>query len=444
MHSDMTTGPARRTILLFSLPIMGASLLQVLYNLVDSIIVGNFVSSSALGAVGLTAPMAWLLGAVGTGLGSGTCIAISQYFGARRQREMREVITAAYLLAAAAGIAVTLLCALTAKPLIWGFMKTPAAMRQNSLGYYLVYCGGLIFQLLYNVTYGALRAYGNSKGALLFLLISAVLNVALDCLFVIALHWGVVGAAAATVISQAGSAVASILYLRRLFPDLLPGRLFLRSWRRRSWQLTRLSVPIMFQGMVSSMGFIVLQRLVNSFGTASIEGFSALQRIEQLAHIPSESFSAAMASFVGQNIGAGQVDRAKKGYRVTVQMGVCISAVLAVLIILLDRRLLCMFGISGQALLRGKEHLDLLMLFIWVSTISTITCGFLQGAGDVKVPAASGFISLGIRLALSFALAGTAVGFRCYYVSMPPAWVIACLFVVWRYRSGRWKRFKIT
>ena len=125
-------------------------------------------------------------------------------------------------------------------------------------------------------------------------------------------------------------------------------------------------------------------------------------------------------------------------------MGVCISAALAVLIILLDRRLLCMFGISGQALLRGKEHLDLLMLFIWVSTISTITCGFLQGAGDVKVPAASGFISLGIRLALSFALAGTAVGFRCYYVSMPPAWVIACLFVVWRYRSGRWKRFKIT
>ncbi len=443
MKNDMTEGAERRQILAFSLPIMGANLLQVLYNLVDSVIVGNFVSSTALGAVGLTGSLTWLLTTVCTGLGAGTSIAVSQYFGARKKREIQETVTAAYVLAVILAVAVTLLCFLLAKPVIWGFLQPPVEMQADSLSYFLIYGAGMIFQLLYNVTYGVLRAHGDSRGALLFLLVSAVLNLVLDCLFVIVFHWGVAGAAIATVIAQAGSAVASMLYMGRLFPDLVPRRRDLAGSWKRTGMIVRLSVPITFQSMVSALGFTVLQRLVNTFGTPSIEGYAAMQKIEQIAHIPSNSFNVAIASFVGQNIGAGKPERARKGYRVTVQMGVIISICLGILVILLDEPALSLFNIAGESMRRGREHLDLLMVFIWINTITNITCGFLQGTGDVKIPAASGFVNLGIRLFLSYAMAATAVGFRCIYFSMPLAWTMACLLVVFRYRSGKWKKYRL-
>ena len=195
--------------------------------------------------------------------------------------------------------------------------------------------------------------------------------------------------------------------------------------------------------MVNSTCFLILQRLINSFGTASIEGYAAMLKIEQYAHIPSNSFNVAISSFTGQNIGAGLYDRARRGYRATIGMGVGICAVLCILVFLFDRELLSIFGITGESLKRACEHLDLLMLFIWMSTITNITNGFLQGAGDVKTPTVTTFLNLAVRLSLSFILAGTAVGYRCYFVSMPPAWTLACLLVVLRYRSGRWKNYGI-
>lgn len=443
MKRDLTAGREWSTILIFSLPMMGASLLQVLYNFVDSAIVANFVNSTALGAIGLTSSMTWLLVIFCTGLGSGTSIAVAQYFGANRESEIKEVIAVVFPLAVGLSAAITLVCFFTAKPLIFGFLQAPEEMRGDSLTYFLIYSGGIIFQLLYNVIYGILRAHGDSRGALLFLLISSVLNVVLDCLFVIVFSWGVAGAAIATVIAQAGCAAASMLYLYKLYPALLPNWTYLYAWKEKSSLISHLSVPIILQSMVSALGFIVLQRLVNSFQTPSIEGYAAMQRIEQVAHIPSNSFNVAISSFTGQNIGANKLERAKRGYWSTILMGVVISVIIGILVIALDQRLLGLFNIGGESMRRGKEHLDLLMLFIWVSTITNITCGFLQGAGDVRVPAASGFVNLGIRLALSYLMAGTVINFRCIYLSMPPAWVITCILVVWRYHSGKWKNHRI-
>lgn len=443
MRRDLTTGQEWSTILIFSLPMMGASLLQVLYNFVDSAIVANFVNSTALGAIGLTSSMTWLLVIFCTGLGSGTSIAIAQYFGANRESEIKKVIAIAFPLAIVLSAAITLTCFFTAKPLIFGFLQAPEEMRSDSLTYFLIYSGGIIFQMLYNVIYGILRAHGDSRGSLLFLLISSILNVVLDCLFVIVLSWGVAGAAIATVIAQAGCAVASMLYLCKLYPALIPNWTYLYAWKEKLSLILHLSVPIILQSMITALGFLVLQRLVNSFQTPSIEGYAAMQRIEQMAHIPSDSFNVAISSFTGQNIGASKLERAKRGYWSTILMGVVISVIIGVTVIALDQRLLGLFNIGGESMRRGKEHLDLLMLFVWVSTITNITCGFLQGAGDVKVPAASGFVNLGIRLALSYLLAETAVNFRCVYLSMPPAWIITCILVVWRYRSGRWRNHRI-
>lgn len=443
MQKDMTTGREWSTVLAFSLPIMGANLLQVLYNLVDSVIVGNCIGSTALGAVGLTSSMTWLMVAVCTSLGAGVNIAAAQYFGAKKQKEIKETVAASFLAAIAVSIILTAACFLLAKPVIIGFLQAPGEMQNDSITYFLIYSCGIVFQLLYNVTYGILRAHGDSRGALIFLLISALLNVVLDCLFIMVFNMGVAGAAIATVAAQAGSAIASFLYMRRLFPELVPSPAYLYAWKQQTALLARLSIPIILQTAVNSLGFIILQRLINSFGAPSIEGYSAMLKIEQLAHIPSQSFNVAISSFAGQNIGAKKLDRAMRGYSSTLLMGVLISAAISVLVLIFDEPLLSIFNITGESLRRGREHLDILMCFIWVMTIMNITCGFLQGAGDVRIPAASGFINLGIRLALSYLLAVTPVAFRCYYVSMPPAWLIACFVVVMRYRSGKWKLYRI-
>ena len=307
------------------------------------------------------------------------------------------------------------------------------------MAYFLIYSGGIIFQLLYNVTYGILRALWGFARRTHFpddlrrpehrAGLCVYLRLSYGCLRrgcrdrdrtgrfrhrqfpVSAAHFP-------------GSAAETALSLRLEETGAL---------------LMRLSIPIMLQTGVNSIGFLILQRLINSFGAPSIEGYAAMLKVEQLAHIPSQSFNVAISSFAGQNIGAEKLDRARRGYRTTILMGVLISISISIVVLLFDRPLLQIFNITGESLRRAKEHLDILMFFIWTSTITNITCGFLQGAGDVKIPAASGFINLGIRLTLSFLLALTPVGFRCYYVSMPPAWLIACFVVVMRYRSGKWR-----
>ncbi len=443
MKKNMTEGREWSSILLFSLPIMGANLLQVLYNLADSVIVGNLINSTALGAVGLTSSMVWLLTAICTSFGSGVNIAVAQFFGAKKDDSIQESISAAYVIAIAVSLAIIALCFLIARPVIFGFLQAPSEMRFDSVSYFLIYSCGTIFLMLYNVTYGILRAHGDSRGALIFLLISAAINIVLDCIFISVFNMGVSGAAAASVIAQAGSAIASFLYLRHVFPDLMPKKRFLYAWKKQGALLTRLSVPIMLQTGVNSLGFIILQRLINSFGSASIEGYAAMLKVEQLAHIPSQSFNIAISSFAGQNIGAEKLERARRGYKNTITIGILISISISIIVLLFDRPLLQIFNISGEALRRAEEHLDILMCFIWVSTINNITCGFLQGAGDVKIPASSSSINLSIRLVLSFLLSLTPVGFRCYYVSMPPAWLIACFVVVMRYRSGKWREYRI-
>lgn len=444
MQQDMTSGPVRPQILSFALPVMGSNLLQVTYTLTDSLIIGNFIGSSALGAVGLVGSVIWLLTTLCTSLGTGIGIAASQYFGAGKKESIRETAAAGYGLSAYLSVLVFLLCALLSRPLIAGFLKAPEEMLADSTLYFLIIAGGCIFQFLYNVTYGLLRAHGDSKGAMLFLLVSAVLNIFLDLLLVIVFPLGVAGAAIATVAAEAGSAIASMFYLWRHYPAFRSFRgVEKEAIREKERLLLRLSIPIALQSSVTSLCFIILQRLINTFGPASIEGYSAMGKIENFSHIPSQSFNAAIAAFAGQNIGAARYGRAKEGWHVSLRIGVLLCVLLSILILLFDSRLLALFGISGEALRRGKEHLDLLMLFVWVNTIMDITNGFLQGCGDVRTPALATFTNLAVRLGLSFALAVTPVGWRCYFVSMPPAWILACLVSLRSVRNGRWKNYSI-
>lgn len=439
MEKNLTVGKEWRVILAFSLPIMGTNLLQVMYTLADSVIVGNFVGPTALGAVGLTGSLTWLLLTFCLGIGTGASIVISQYYGAQKSGEIQVSIGASYSLALAVSVILTLLCFVFAKPVIWGFLGAPQEMRGMSRLYFLIYASGIIFQMLYNVTYGILRAHGDSKGGLYFLLIAAVMNVALDMLFVVRFGWGVWGAAVATVFSQFCCAAASILYLRRCFPQLRLRPGFGVTELKKMRTIAIMSIPIIVQQAIMAIGFTVMQRLVNSFGVHSIEGYVSMMRIEDLAHIPSRSFNTAISAFTGQNIGAGKPERAQAGYRALLKIGAGVTLTIAVVLIFFSRDLLGMFNIAGESMRRGQEHLILIMCFMIFSMTTNITSGFLQGAGDVKIPAVSGFVNLTVRLLCAYAMARTFIDFRSIYLSMPPAWIIGCLIVVTRYRSGKWR-----
>jgi putative MATE family efflux protein len=439
----MTVGEEWKAIFLFSLPIMASEFLQVFYHLADSVIVGQVIGPSALGAIGLVSSAIWMLVSFCVGIGSGTSVLISQLYGARRHEDTQISISGAYMLAILVSILLTVASCAFSRSLIVGFLRAPAEMRDDSILYFRVYALGLIFQALYNVTYGILRAIGDSRSGMYFLLCATVLNVFLDLIFIIFFRWGVMGAAVATVLSQGLCAIVSIGYLIRFNPTLVPRFSMGRSEREKIKTIFGISAPIILQSIVLSVGFTVLQRLVNFFGTPSVEGYSSMCRIEELAHIPSKSFNAAVCTFTGQNIGAGLPNRARKGYRSSLFIGLAFTAVIAICVIAVSSSLLGAFNVSGESLRRGREHLILLMIFMGFSMTSNITSGFLQGAGDVRFPSAASFLNLSVRLVTAYLMSRTFIDFRSVYLSMPPAWIITCLVLVRRYRGGKWQRAKL-
>ncbi len=440
MDHDMTTGREWKSILFFALPLMGSGLLQTMYSFADSVIVGNFVGETAFGAIGLLASLIMLVNMFCTSLGNGVSIVVSQFYGAGRKEDVRETADSALMLSGMVAVVVTL-CLLLSRPVISGFLRTPEDMLGYSLQYFRVYAIGLLFQFVYQVAYGILRAHGDSRGAMFFLLVSAVLNVGLDLLFVIVFHWEVLGAVSATVISQAGAAAACLAYLHRHYPHLSPLNPANRIFRPEKIRLIRkISIPILCQSSVLCIGFIVLQRLVNSFGAASIEGYAAMQKVESFIHIIPGTLNSAMASFTGQNMGAGKPDRVRRGFRSTALMALGVSAVIAAVMIAFDRPFLSVFGISEEGLKRGCEHLDLLVIFMLANSVYTVAAGLLQGAGDVKITALASFVNLFIRVGSAYLMAGTSISYRCIWLSLPPAWTTNLLINLARYLSGAWTK----
>ena len=441
MDHDMTKGSEWKSILFFALPLMGSGLLQTMYSFADSVIVGNFVGETAFGAIGLLASMIMLVNMFCTSLGNGVSIVVSQFYGAGRKEDVRETADSALMLSGIVALTAVILCLTFSRPVISGFLRTPENMLGYSLQYFRIYALGLLFQFVYQVAYGILRAHGDSRGAMMFLLVSAILNVGLDLLFVIAFHWEVIGAASATVISQAGAAIACLSYLHRHYPHLSPLVPANRIWRpEKIRMIAGIALPILCQSSVLCIGFIVLQRLVNSFGAASIEGYAAMQKVESFIHIIPGTLNSAMASFTGQNMGAGRPDRVRRGFRSTALLALGVSLVIAVIMIAFDRTFLSVFGISEEGLRRGCEHLDLLVIFMLANSVYTVAAGLLQGAGDVKITAVASFVNLFIRVGSAWLMAGTAISYRCIWLSLPPAWTTNLIINLVRYFSGAWTR----
>lgn len=438
---DMTEGAEWKHILLFSLPIMAGNLLQQLYNTVDGIVVGNFVSQNALAATGTAGTLAFIFLAFAIGFGNGAGIMIAQLFGARQYDELKSAVSTALILLVGLGAFFSIFGCALARFLLHSLMNVAEGeVLDLAVRYFAIYSIGFVLQFVYNAAAAILRAIGDSQATLYFLLVSSLLNLVLDLLFVVTFRWGVAGAAVATVLSQVGSSAVSLLYMFKKYAvfRFAKGEFVFRGDKCRL--CLRLGVPNTIQQSIVSFGNVFIQRLVNSFGAAAMAAFTVGVRMEGYLFVPAVGLSVGVSTFTAQNIGAGRLDRVKRGARAAVVITLIIAFTLELLSYIFAVPISALFGVEGEAMMLSISYVRFLAFFFWLFAIYIVFSGLLQGAGDVLYAMLGSLISLAIRVIVSYALVGlTDMGFAAIWTAMPVGWVFCLAMVLIRYFTGGWK-----
>ena len=382
---DMTKGNITRHLVNFALPLLLGNLFQQLYNMVDTWVVGNYVSNEAFSAVGTVGPVINTLIGFFLGLSSGAGVVISQYYGAGREEKVRQAVHTALMLTLALGVVFTA-AGIAMTPLMLQLMKTPAEVAPEQTTYLRIYFAGVIGLLLYNMGSGILRAVGDSRRPFYFLVVSAVLNTVLDLLFVIKFHMGVEGVAYATIIAQAVSAVLTLWVLMRAEGGI---RLELRALRF-TWsvlrQIVAVGIPAALQMAITAFSNVFVQSYINYFGPDCMSGWTAYNKVDQLMILPVQSISMANTTFVGQNLGVGDTPRAKKGVRTSLWLSVAVTAVLLIPVLLFAPDLTAFFNSKAEVVSYGALLLRLLSPFYFFFCINQIYAGALRAAGNSQVP----------------------------------------------------------
>ena len=437
---NMTQGSELKHILLFTLPLLAGNLFQQLYNIVDSVIVGRYLGHEALAAVGATGSITFLFYALCNGLSAGAGILISQSFGAGRHDDVKRYISnSAYtLLAVGAGLTVI---SVIAAQLLLQFLDTPQNILPDAVAYMRTACAGTVAVAAYNWINSVLRALGDSKTPLYFLIIASVLNVGLDLLFVFVFGMGVVGAAAATVISQGVSALGSILFAAKKNEYLRLKREHLRLRREHISRCLTTGVPIALQNALVSVSMISLQKTANSFGDTVVAAYTATMRVEQLIQQPFNSLGTALSTFSGQNIGAGKPERVVTGYRrsmlITAGFGTLMLAVFA-----LTANYIVGFFVTDALVVEigGKALLLSACFYVPLGFIHT-TRGLLNGAGDVLFAFLNGLAEVIGRIGFAAVLVMIpGVGMWSVWLTTCLTWVLTAVMCLVRYKSGIWRK----
>ena len=388
---DMTQGSTTRHLVRFALPLLAGNLFQQLYNMVDTWVVGNFVSNEAFSAVGTVTPIINTLIGFFLGMSSGAGVVISQYYGAHRPEKVREAVHTAMLLTVIMGVVFTGV-GIAMTPLMLELMKTPAEVAPDQAAYLTIYFAGIMGLLLYNMGSGILRAVGDSQRPFYFLLVSAGVNTALDLLFVLKFGMGVEGVAYATIIAQAVSAVLTIAVLIGYDGSVKLSLRDLRIHWRMLKKIVAVGIPAALQMAITAFSNVFVQGYINHFGADCMSGWTAYTKIDQLVILPVQSLSLASTTFVGQNLGVGNVERAKGGVRRALYLSFAVTAVLLVPVLTLAPDMTAFFNSKPEVVSYGALLLRLLSPFYFFFCINQIYSGALRGSGNSQVPM---FIMLG-------------------------------------------------
>ncbi len=424
---DLTVGSPIRLMLFYAIPVLIGNLFQQIYNFADTIIVGQSLGNNALAAVGTTGSMYFFVIGTVMGITSGFAVHVAQCFGAKDYDKMRQSVYNAIVLWIILTVIITVVTVIVARPVLH-LINTPDKIINDSHRYISIICAGIFAPMLYNAVSCVLRALGDSKTPLYFLIISAVLNIGLDLLFIIVFKMGVAGAAYATVISQAVSGILCIIYAYKKFPILHISRDNMKMDGQMVATHLRIGLPMAFQFSITAIGTIVLQGAINVFGEAHIAAYTAASKVEQLVTQIGPACGVTTANFVGQNIGAGRYDRIKKGVRdwslVTIAASIVASA-----IVFFFGKYICMLFIKGRDMTivgYSMTYLNTVIIFFIPLFLIFIYRNALQAMGKTFMPLMAGVFELVARTIVSLTLPA-AVGFLGVCLAGPIAWVAAVI-----------------
>lgn len=436
---NMTSGNPTRLLILFAIPMLIGNLFQQAYNLADSIIVGKYVGSAALAAVGSTGSVTFLFFSVCNGISSGAGIVTSQFFGAGNDSKVKRAIANSAYIMFSTSLVMGIL-AFIAAPAILRFMETPADIIKTSILYMRISCIGVPLIGVYNYASSMLRALGDSRTPLYFLIFSCFLNIGMDLLFVCVFDMGVFGAAVATIIAQLIAGFSCLIYALKTNPYFKLSREDFEVDRGVITQSVRLGIPLAMQWAMIAVSTTALQRFVNSFGTAAVAANTAVSRIEQLVHQPYGSLGAALATYAGQNYGAGRLDRVKDGLK----HGMIMSAIFSILMFVINQTLgvpiISIFVDDAEVIQIGAQALRLTSWFyIFLATIY-MTRGILNGVGDALFAFINGVVEMISRICLPMLMVLIpTVGMWGIWWTTGLSWLISAFFCLLRYFSWRKK-----
>lgn len=383
--TDMTTGNVAKHLILFALPLIAGNLFQQLYNMVDTWVVGNFVSDEAFSAVGTVAPVINVLIFFFMGLANGCGVVISQFFGAQNKETVRRAVHSAILMTFGLSILFTVI-GVSGVPLMLRIMRTPADVFPDQKLYLQIYFSGIAAMLFYNMGAGILRAVGDSTRPFFFLVTASLTNIVLDLVFVIWFGMGVEGVALATILSQALSA---ILVLRTLFTTDSVVRITMKEMKM-DWQLLRkmvlIGLPAAIQSAITSFSNVFVQSYINQFGKEAMGGWTVYAKVDAINFLPIQSLQMSAMTFVGQNLGRNQVERAKKGANTALAIAVSCTAVTTIIIMVFAPQIVWFFNKNEDVLFYGVLLMRRLVPFQPVCAVTQVYAGALRGSGDSKAP----------------------------------------------------------
>ena len=439
----MTSGSIWKRMILFALPLMLGNLFQQMYNTVDSLIVGRFVGSSALAAVSSSGSLIGMLIGLLSGISSGAGVIVARHFGAGDREGLHRTVHTIVAFGLAAGVVMTAVGVLLS-PQILMWMGTPESVMSESVTYLRIYFCGSLAVMMYNVFVGILQAVGDGRHPLYYLIASSVVNLGLDLLFIQAFDAGVGGAALATVISQVVSALLCLIQLMRTKEDY---RLELRSIRFERdilGQIVRVGQPSGVQNSIIAFANVIVQSNVNAFGEMAMAGYGAYAKIEGFGFLPINSFTLALTTFVGQNLGATQYERTKKGARFGILMTVTLAEAIGVLVFLFAPQLIALFDPTPEVVAFGVGKARTAALFYCLLAYAHSVAAVLRGAGKAVIPMAIMIaIWCGVRVAFLSITIPLTHSIQMVYWVYPLTWALSSVFFFWYYHHGNWLNFEI-
>uniref|UniRef100_UPI00405619EE MATE family efflux transporter n=1 Tax=Acetatifactor sp. TaxID=1872090 RepID=UPI00405619EE len=441
--TDMTTGSPAKHILKFALPLLVGNLFQQLYNMVDSLIVGNYVGADALAAVGACGSMNFLFFSLCAGLATGIGIIVAQFYGAKDEKSIYSTIANSIYVLGASAISVSILGIILSSALL-RLLQTPESIIGDATIYMRTTCAGIIAIALYNGVASILRALGDSKTPLYFLILASIINVVLDLLFVLRFNWGVFGVAFATIIAQAVSAITCIIYAYVKVPYFRLNREQLRPQPQIIKRSFVLGVPLALQNSMIAISCMALQGVVNTFGETVMAAYTIIGRVEQIVQQPYGSLGAAITTYTGQNVGAGKTERVKQGYRQAVIMVLIFSILLIPVSFLFGEQIIGAFVKEADVIAIGVKGLQINSLFYFGLGMIYVPRALLNGAGDTGFAMINGFTEVAGRIVFSQILTRIPIlGYWGIWLTTGATWATTAIVCVIRYKKGKWEYKKL-